>query len=119
MPKEFDPHSRCIGEADGLEYNSLADLIIGNPVNCKRNWSVSRLHESGAHPKGSASWKHYVWNHYTGYGRNLDAYAATSDAAALARRLPQGAEFFDPCRPEGAGSSHPVQAPADPVHAAD
>lgn len=122
MPtKDFDPRQRLVGEADGLEYASLADLIRGEPVNCARNEVIASLREHSHVQAGLWTWKEAVFNQYDCQDRNGDLYAARSNPNDR-RHLPQGIEFFEPRDPgssAGDGGPRPLQAPADPVHAAD
>lgn len=102
----IDPNAPLIGQ-DGLEYEDLAAYLEGRPIDCLRNEEISRLpYGSGWRAAVANTYRHisrsgnfYVSNEHT-YPQNFGAFAAGSS-------------------PTRARPPRPVQAQADPVHAAD
>lgn len=106
MTQDFDPNAPLIGQ-DGLEYEDLAAYLEGRPIECGRNEEISRI------PYGSG-WRAAVARAYRHIARNGDFYV--SDVHAYPQNFGAFAAGSGPAR---AGAASPVQAQADPVHAAD
>lgn len=123
----FDPHAPLVDQETGLEYEDFGDFLAGRPVDCARNRSILRIQWQAREGK-LVCWQWTVFVRYNGYSREDFPYAAKE---GWSPRLPQGIDHFrafgpphihrppDPSCPAGAGRAGALQAPADPVHAAD
>lgn len=117
----FDPSKPLVGD-DGLEYEDLGDYVLGKPVACARNDVIASLKVRPSVIRGDINWREAVYNQYIWQNREGQQYAASYvNSETVRARLPQRLDLFAPSpgSPEGAGQPGAVQAPADPVHAAD
>lgn len=118
---KIDPHAPLVAE-DGLEYDDLADKILGRPSVCERNGQINRFKiwwsKATQEQRAEKSFAQWIWGFYTNFDRNSRHRVASNGYCPL---FPQGLESFRPpvVSEEGDGGADSGQPGADPVHPAD
>ena len=96
-----DPNALFVAP-DGLEYWGVGDYLLGKPV---VSYRTTRIQEMRAEGKGEQVVRAWIaWHDHPGEPTPAEHHAAYASA---------------PGGPEGTRSAGAVQAPADPLHAAN
>lgn len=91
--KTFDPNAPLVDQATGLEYEDLAALLRGSPVDCARNDAIQALRRHPYVRDNPGSWAEKVAWQYRYQSRSGD-HRAHRVNALRPWRYPQLPEAF-------------------------